>query len=76
MTASAIAEKFDLPNATLSFHLKELHQAGLVSARQDGRFIHHAAIVVAFVAAQSIGGLIAAKVFGWFQHSPSVSPEK
>ena len=27
--------------------------------------------VVAFVAAQAIGGLIAAKVFGWFQHSSS-----
>ncbi len=30
-----------LPPATLSFHLKELSQAGLVSARQDGRFIHY-----------------------------------
>ena len=44
MPASAIAEKLDLPNATLSFHLKELNQAGLVSARQDGRFIHYAAV--------------------------------
>ncbi len=41
MPASAIAAKLDLPNATLSFHLKELSQAGLVSARQDGRFIHY-----------------------------------
>jgi glycerol uptake facilitator-like aquaporin len=32
--------------------------------------------VVAFVAVQVIGGLIAAKVFGWFQSSPSVTPEK
>jgi len=43
MPASAIAEKLDLPNATLSFHLKELNQAGLASARQDGRFIHYSA---------------------------------
>src|SRR6188508_3191701 len=27
--------------ATLSFHLKELAHAGLVSARQDGRFIYY-----------------------------------
>ena len=43
LPASAIAEKLDLPNATLSFHVKELNQAGLVSARQDGRFIHYSA---------------------------------
>ena len=43
LPASAIAEKLDLPNATLSFHVKELNQAGLVSARQDGRFIYYSA---------------------------------
>ena len=32
--------------------------------------------VVAFVAAQVIGGLIAASVLGWVQHSPSATPEK
>jgi DNA-binding transcriptional ArsR family regulator len=62
MAASAIAQKFDLPNATLSFHLKELHQAGLVSARQDGRFIHYAAIypamdaLVAYLTENCCGG--------------------
>ncbi|HSN19328.1 MAG TPA: metalloregulator ArsR/SmtB family transcription factor [Usitatibacter sp.] len=29
--------------ATLSFHLKELAHAGLVDARQDGRFIYYSA---------------------------------
>jgi ArsR family transcriptional regulator, arsenate/arsenite/antimonite-responsive transcriptional repressor len=43
MAASAIAEKIGLPNATLSFHIKGLTHAGLVSARQDGRFIYYAA---------------------------------
>ena len=43
MAASAIAERIGLPNATLSFHIKGLTQAGLVDARQDGRFIYYAA---------------------------------
>jgi len=43
LSASVIAEKLNLPNATLSFHLKELSQANLVSARQEGRFIYYAA---------------------------------
>ena len=43
LPASAIAEKLDLPNATFSFHVKELSQAGLVTARQSGRFIYYSA---------------------------------
>jgi DNA-binding transcriptional ArsR family regulator len=43
LAASAIAEKLDLPNATLSFHVKGLTQAGLVTSRQEGRFIYYAA---------------------------------
>jgi DNA-binding transcriptional ArsR family regulator len=43
LAASVVAAKLDLPNATLSFHMKELSQAGLVSARQDGRFIYYSA---------------------------------
>jgi DNA-binding transcriptional ArsR family regulator len=43
LSASVIAEKLGLPNTTLSFHLKELSQANLVSARQEGRFIYYAA---------------------------------
>lgn len=32
-----VARKVKMPGATLSFHLAQLHQAGLVSARRDGR---------------------------------------
>jgi diacylglycerol kinase len=38
-----IGEALDVPGATLSFHLKELAHAGLVSSRQAGRFIYYAA---------------------------------
>jgi ArsR family transcriptional regulator len=43
LPASVIAEKLDLPNATFSFHVKALSQAGLVAARQSGRFIYYSA---------------------------------
>lgn len=41
--AGEIAGKLGLPAPTLSFHIKELDRAGLVSARQDGRYIHYSA---------------------------------
>jgi DNA-binding transcriptional ArsR family regulator len=31
----------DIPGSTLSFHLKELVQAGLVSAEREGRHLHY-----------------------------------
>jgi DNA-binding transcriptional ArsR family regulator len=41
--AGAIAESLGVPPATLSFHLKELSHAGLVHARQEGRFVIYSA---------------------------------
>ena len=41
--AGAVSTKLEVAPATLSFHLKELSHAGLVTARQEGRFIYYAA---------------------------------
>jgi DNA-binding transcriptional ArsR family regulator len=43
VAAGRIAEQLDVAAPTLSFHLKELHRAGLVSSRQKSRFIYYAA---------------------------------
>lgn len=37
LAAGEIAQALDVPAPTLSFHLKELANAGLVSGRQEGR---------------------------------------
>ncbi len=39
MAASKIAEQLDIAPSSLSFHLKELSHAGLITSRQDGRFL-------------------------------------
>ena len=43
LAASDIAEQLGIPANTLSFHLKTLSHAGLIHARQDGRFIYYSA---------------------------------
>jgi len=43
LAAGEIAGQLRVTPATLSFHLKELAHAGLVSARQEGRFVFYAA---------------------------------
>jgi DNA-binding transcriptional ArsR family regulator len=43
MAAGDIGQRLEVPPATLSFHLKELSHAGLVTARQQGRFVYYAA---------------------------------
>jgi DNA-binding transcriptional ArsR family regulator len=43
MAAGHIAEATDIPASTLSFHLKELAHAGLVTLRQEGRFVIYSA---------------------------------
>jgi ArsR family transcriptional regulator len=40
-TPGDLSEKLDIPAPTLSFHLKELQNAGLVSVRREGRFLFY-----------------------------------
>lgn len=42
ISAGRIGETLEVPAATLSFHLKELARAGLVSTRQERQFIYYA----------------------------------
>lgn len=43
MVAGAIAAALDLPATTLSFHLKAMSHAGMVSVEQEGRFLRYRA---------------------------------
>ena len=43
VSAGALAAQLGVPNATLSFHLKELTNAGLITARQESRHIYYSA---------------------------------
>lgn len=42
MAAGEIAERLGVAPNTLSFHLKELSNAGLLKSRQEGRFVYYA----------------------------------
>jgi len=46
--AGEIARAVHCPASTLSFHLKELSQAGLLKAEPQGRFIRYSVITTAF----------------------------
>jgi ArsR family transcriptional regulator len=43
VSAGRIGETLKVPGATLSFHLKELARASLVSSRQERQFIYYTA---------------------------------
>jgi ArsR family transcriptional regulator, arsenate/arsenite/antimonite-responsive transcriptional repressor len=43
LPAGSIGEKLKIPPSTLSFHLKELSNAGLINSRQVSRFIYYTA---------------------------------
>jgi ArsR family transcriptional regulator, arsenate/arsenite/antimonite-responsive transcriptional repressor len=41
--AGSLGERLNIPPSTLSFHLKELSRAGMISSRQVSRFIYYSA---------------------------------
>ncbi len=73
LAASDIAQKVGLPNATLSFHIKGLTHAGLVNARQDGRFIYYAAD---FEAMNELVGYLTENCCGGQSCAPQAQPVK
>lgn len=42
-TPGVLSEKLQIPATTLSFHLKELQNAGLVTMRRESRFLYYSA---------------------------------
>lgn len=62
LTAGVIGEQLELPAPTLSFHLKTLAQAGLVTTVQEGRFVRYRAempginALIAFLTEDCCGG--------------------
>ncbi|NVD97956.1 helix-turn-helix transcriptional regulator [Massilia sp. BJB1822] len=63
MAASKISEALDMPASSLSFHLKELTRADLISPCQDGRFVIYSAqfdtmnALLAFLSENCCGGI-------------------
>lgn len=62
LPAGELSNQLGVPPATLSFHLKELAHAGLVSSRNEGRFVIYAADyaamtgLIAFMSEECCGG--------------------
>ena len=60
--ATRIGEHLAIPASSLSFHLKELSRAGLITSRQESRFIIYAANfaqmngLIAFLTENCCGG--------------------
>jgi DNA-binding transcriptional ArsR family regulator len=43
MAAGQVAERLKVSPANMSFHFRTLSHAGLISSRQEGRFVYYAA---------------------------------
>ena len=73
LPAGRIAEAVGAPASTLSFHLKELSAAGLVRARQDGRFIYYSAN---YASMNELLGFLTEKCCQMSGCGPAPSPSK
>jgi ArsR family transcriptional regulator, arsenate/arsenite/antimonite-responsive transcriptional repressor len=62
VAASRIGEQLGIPPSSLSFHLKELAHAGLITPKPEGRFIRYSAnfdtmnALLAFLTESCCGG--------------------
>ena len=62
LSAGKISEATGIPPSSLSFHMKELAYADMVSSQQEGRFVFYAAnfktmnALLAFLTANCCGG--------------------
>lgn len=68
MAASKIAEHLDVAPSSLSFHLKELAHARLITSRAEGRFVIYSADVAAM---NSLIGYLTANCCGGIPCGPA-----
>ena len=72
MAATKISEQIGIPPSSLSFHLKEMAHADLVTSRQDGRFVIYSAN---FKTMNGLVGFLTKNCCGGNPCNPVCSPE-
>ncbi len=72
LAAGRISEATGIAPSSLSFHLKELAHAGLVAARQDGRFVIYSAN---FACTSQLVAYLMENCCGGQSCDPSAEPE-
>ena len=70
LPAGQLSDRLGVPPSSLSFHLKELSHAGLVSSRQEGRFVIYAA---SFAAMNDLLGFLTENCCGGNSCAPGES---
>jgi ArsR family transcriptional regulator, arsenate/arsenite/antimonite-responsive transcriptional repressor len=73
LPAGQISEATGIPPSSLSFHLKELAHAGMVTSRQEGRFIIYAA---SFETMNTLIGFLTENCCGGKSCLPARAPAK